>query len=291
MSLPLPMAVPSLDASYRYCQRLARRTAKNFYYAFLTLPADVRRDMCALYSYMRVCDDLGDDERLPLPARRAALADWRTAVVEALEAGVATHPVLPALTDVARRRGIPAEALLDVITGVEMDLSPVRYESFEALTDYCYHVAGAVGVCCIHVWGFDGETARQRAIECGLAFQLTNILRDLAEDARMGRLYLPAEDLERFRYQPAELAAGVVDDRFRELMSFQVARARDYYKRSAPLAELLRPTGRPVFTAMWRIYSGLLDEIERRNYDVFRGRVTLPPWKKLAIAATAMLRC
>ncbi|HEX6985147.1 MAG TPA: phytoene/squalene synthase family protein [Planctomycetaceae bacterium] len=290
MTAPPSVVGPGLDASFTYCRRLTKRTAKNFYYSFLTLPADVRRDMCALYAYMRVCDDLGDEAAVPVETRRARLAEWRRDVVRALEAGETAHPVLPALAEVARRRGVPADALLDVVDGVEMDLSPVRYETFGALADYCYHVAGAVGVCCIHVWGFEGSAARERAIDCGLAFQLTNILRDLAEDSRMGRVYLPAEDLDRFGYGPDEIAAGVIDDRFRRLMAFQVARARDYYRRSEPLSRDVAPAGRPVLAAMRRIYGGLLDEIERRDYDVFRGRVSLPRWKKLAIAAAAMWR-
>jgi phytoene synthase len=289
MSLPA-VASRDLDASFAYCRRLAKRTAKNFYYSFLALPADVRRDMCALYAYMRVCDDLGDEEGVPAEARRESLRTWRQDVLHALETGDSAHPVLPALADVVRRRGVPHEPLLDVIAGVEMDLSPVRYQTFAQLSDYCYHVAGAVGVCCIHVWGFEGDEAIRRAVECGRAFQLTNILRDLGEDARMGRVYLPQEDLDRFGYDPAGFALGRTDDAFRRLMQFQVARARDDYRRSEPLARLLTPTGRPVLAAMRRIYGGLLDQIERRDYDVFRRRVALPRWKKLAFVAAAVLR-
>lgn len=282
-------AASDLDASFAHCRRLARRTAKNFYYSFLTLPPDVRRDMCALYAYMRICDDLGDDASIAVERKRDSLAGWRKEVLRALETGEAGHPVLPALADVVRRRGVPQESLLDVIDGVEMDLSPVRYETFEALSDYCYHVAGAVGICCIHVWGFDGDDAVPRAVDCGLAFQLTNILRDLGEDAAMGRIYLPREDLDRFGYAESDLANAVVDDRFRRLMAFEVARARDHYRRAEDLSRIVSPTGRPVLAAMRRIYGGLLDEIERRNGDVFRRRVTLPRWKKLAIVAGAML--
>lgn len=283
------VATRDLEASFDYCRRLAKRTAKNFYFSFLALPRDVRRDMCALYAYMRVCDDLGDDGVMTAEQRRAALRDWRGAVGDALRSGQSDHPVLPALADVVARRGVPHGPLLDVIDGVEMDLDPVRYETFEALSDYCYHVAGAVGLCCIHVWGFKGDEAEERAIDCGLAFQLTNILRDLGEDARMGRVYLPQEDLGRFGYTEGDLVAGVVDDRFRRLMAFEVARARDYYRRAEALTPLVSATGRPVLAVMRRIYGGLLDEIERRDYDVFRRRVTLPRWKKLAYVAGAVL--
>lgn len=287
---PPPAIANDLATSFDHCRRLTRRTAKNFYYSFLTLPADVRRDMCALYAYMRVCDDLGDDTSIPTEQRREALTRWREDVIAALRGDQTIHPVLPALADVVSRRQVPHEPLLDVIDGVEMDLAPVRYDTFEALADYCYHVAGAVGICCIHVWGFQGDEATDRAIDCGAAFQLTNILRDLGEDARMGRVYLPREDLDRFGYSESDLAAGRLDDRFRRLMAFEVARARDYYRQAEPLAQMVSPTGRPVLAAMRRIYGGLLGEIERRHYDVFHHRISLPRWRKLAIVAAAMLR-
>lgn len=285
-----PILHRDLDESFVFCQRLAKRTAKNFYYSFLTLPVDVRRDMCALYAYMRVCDDLGDDPGLSPDVRRASLIDWRASVRDALETGDATHPILPALSDVVRRRQVPQKPLLDVIDGIEMDLMPVRYKTFEELSDYCYHVAGAVGLSCIHIWGFEGAVAEEQAIKCGLAFQLTNILRDLGEDAAMGRVYLPDEDLERFGYSVENLAAGVIDDRFRRLMAFQVERARSYYRGSEPLLESVSPVGRPVLGAMRRIYGGLLDEIERQRYNVFRKRVSLPRWKKLLIVLDATVR-
>ncbi|MGC1276495.1 MAG: phytoene/squalene synthase family protein [Planctomycetaceae bacterium] len=293
MTPPAATTSADLEESFLHCRRLTRRTAKNFYYSFLTLPAAVRRDMGALYAYMRVCDDLGDEPDVSVEVRQANLDAWRHAVTASLDGerrAESSHPVLPALIDVASRRGVPSQALLDVIDGVAMDLSPVRYETFDELANYCYHVAGAVGICCIHVWGFAGSSAYDRAVDCGLAFQLTNILRDLAEDSRMGRVYLPAEDLDRFGYTPDDISAGIVDDRFRQLMAFQVERSRFYYRRSEPLAGDVSTAGRPVLAAMRSIYGGLLDEIERRDYDVFRHRVALPRWKKLAMVAQAMLR-
>lgn len=281
------LAQTDLAASFHHCRRLTQRTAGNFYYSFLTLPSEVRRDMCALYAFMRVSDDLGDDDSVPLEQRRTNLATWRESVAQTLSSGHSNHAVLPALVDVVERRAIPRELLSDVIDGIEMDLAPVAFETFAQLERYCYHVAGAVGLCCIHVWGFEGRAARQQAIECGLAFQLTNILRDLAEDAARGRTYLPREDLDRFGYTPADLAASVNDERFVRLMAFEVERAKASYERSKPLSTSINPVGRPVLAAMRRIYGGLLQEIERRNYDVFTRRVALPRWKKLAIAATA----
>jgi phytoene synthase len=147
-----------------------------------------------------------------------------------------------------------------------------------------------VGVCCIHVWGFEGDEAVDRAVECGLAFQLTNILRDVAEDAAMDRVYLPLEDLERFGYREEDLLSGLHDERFRRLMAFETARAREFYRRSAPLERLVSRSGGPVLSAMRGIYGGLLDEIERSGFDVFRRKITLSRWKKLAIVARALWR-
>jgi phytoene synthase len=277
-----------LNESYAFCQQLAKRTGKNFYYSFLTLPHEIRRQMCALYAYMRICDDIGDDASVDVEMRRRSLDDWRREVVTALESGESDHPVLPALIDVVQKKQVPHHALLAVIDGVAMDLQPKRFATFEELSNYCYHVAGAVGLCCIHVWGFDGEDASDRAIDCGLAFQLTNILRDIGEDAAMGRVYLPAEDLERFGVSEQELSQGLYTDRFRSMMAFQVQRAREFYDRASPLARMIDPAGRSVLIAMRRIYGSLLDEIERREFDVFRERVELPRWKKLAIVARGM---
>ena len=273
--------------SYKYCQSLARRTGRNFYFSFLTLPRRMFRDMCVLYAYMRHTDDLGDSEERSMAERRSALASWRSSLDAALAGETAQCPILPALADVTARHGIPSEYLHDVITGVESDLSPRSFQNFADLSRYCYQVAGAVGLCCIHIWGFRDERARERAIDCGTAFQLTNILRDLAEDARMGRVYLPQEELDRFGYSEIDLRNGVRDERFRELMRFQVARAHDYYARGAELHDYLSPAGRIILSTMFRIYSSLLQEIEKRDYDVFSRRVRVSSPRKLAIAWTS----
>jgi phytoene synthase len=274
--------------SYSYCQSLARRTGRNFYFSFLTLPRRLFRDMCVLYAFMRHTDDLGDSDERSVPERRTALRDWRAALDAALQ-GQSTHSrILPALADVTVRHGIPSEYLHDVISGVESDLTPRGFQSFPELSQYCYHVAGAVGLCCIHIWGFRGDEARSRAIDCGLAFQLTNLLRDLGEDAQMGRVYLPQDELQRFGYTEDDLRNGVQDERFRALMQFQVARARQYYASAADLHQHLSPAGRPVFSAMFRIYSALLSEIEKRDYDVFTRRIRVSSSRKLAIAWSSL---
>ena len=206
-------AMPSLADSYEDCRVLTCRTAHNFRFSFLTLPREQRGAMNALYAFNRITDDLGDDESLPVEERREQLAAWRESVRAALavvptDAALTLNPqrsafdrYLPAIADMVARYRVPHEYLFAVIDGVELDLQPVEVATFGELERYCYHVAGAVGLCCIHVWGFrDDPAVRQFAIDCGLALQLTNILRDLAEDADRGRVYLPREDLDRFGY-------------------------------------------------------------------------------------------
>ena len=318
------MANP-LDESYAFCCRHARKTAKNFYYSFLGLPPRQFRSMCALYSYMRVCDDIGDDESVPVSTRRVNLAKWESVVQKTLTTSLQLspegegtalfeigHKVLPTLRDLVDRYSIPHRYLVDVIRGVGMDLegpfiqdgSPAfsgdisqrnqsfdcRYQTFDELRDYCYHVAGVVGLCCIHVWGFSDKSAIERAIECGLAFQLTNILRDLGEDADNGRVYLPAEDLDRFEYSPSDIRLRVNDDRFQALMEFQVARAEECYEKARELFQYLEPSGRTILKAMVRIYGGLLGEIRKRNFDVYSRHISLPIWQKMLIAADAIIR-
>ncbi len=228
---------PDLASSYAHCQRIARRAAGNFYYSFLVLPRAKRRAMCALYAFLRATDDLGDSDR-SLAERRDALAAWRRELTGAL-AGASDSAILPALVDTVESYEIPCEYLYDCITGVEMDLDGREYDTFADLEDYCYHVASVVGLACIHIWGFSDPAALEPARRLGIAFQLTNILRDLKEDSERGRVYLPREDLRRFGYTPEELAAGVQNASFRELMNFQIARADDYYRAGAALEPLL----------------------------------------------------
>jgi phytoene synthase len=272
--------------SYGYCERLTRREAGNFYHAFRFLPRQQRLSMCALYAFMRVADDLSDGLDAA-EQKRLALNDWADGFAEALR-GQFRHPLHAALNDTVQRYAIPPVYLLGVIDGVRMDLEPVRYATFAELRNYCYHVASVVGLSCIHVWGFTDERAKQLAEESGVAFQLTNILRDLREDAERGRVYLPEEDLQRFGYTVEELHRGERNASFRELMRFQVERARAHYDRSWPLDGLLKPAGRAVFRVMTGTYRGLLEEIARRDFDVFTSRVRLSRWHKLWLAMKAL---
>jgi phytoene synthase len=235
---------------------------------------------------MRVTDDL-TDEPGDVAAKRAALDGWRQQFHQALD-GQYSHPLHPAFHHAVRAHGIPADFLAAVLDGVAMDLEPCRYTTFAELYRYCYHVASAVGLCCIHIWGFDGEKAKEYAEAAGIAFQLTNILRDLGEDAARGRVYLPAEDLERFGYRAEQLGRGERTEAFRALMAFEAERARGYYDAARPLAGLLPPPGRAVFQVMSRTYRGLLDAIVRRDFDVFSGRVRVSTWRKLWFVAEAL---
>lgn len=272
----------ALAASYARCRQVTRRTASNFYYAFLVLPRPKRRAMCALYAFSRLTDDLGDNPG-PIEKRREALGRWRRSLERGLM-GDFDAPIFPALLDTIERYDLPVARLHELIDGVEMDLERSEYQTFDELRDYCYKVAATVGLCCIHIWGFRDQAAIEPAVQCGIAFQLTNILRDLKEDAAAGRVYLPQDELRRFGYTVDDLRRGVVDGRLRNLMRFQIERAEGFYRDADRLGQWLAPDGRLVFGAMTSIYRGLLDEIKRVDGDVFRRRIRLTAWRKLRLA-------
>lgn len=277
---------PEVSRSYTFCEALARRTAGNFYPAFRVLPTRQRQAMCALYAFLRIADDLSD-EPAPLADKQHQLRRWRADFDRAWH-GDFSHPIHAALHDTLLQHHIPRAYLDEALDGVEMDLLPAGYQTFAELRLYCHRVASVVGLACIHIWGFRGERAKEYAEQAGIAFQMTNILRDLGEDAARGRVYLPREDLERFGCDPATFATGQRDGGFRELMRFQVQRARQFYDAGWPLLELLPPAGRAVFLVMARTYRGLLDAIERRDYDVFSCRVSLSRWRKLLLVASVL---
>ncbi len=279
---PLPVRSPplvtTLPASYELCRQIARRSSSSFYYSFRLLPRAKREAMFALYAFLRRTDDLSDGPQAGDVSRQALIA-WRQSFGNAL-AGTCDDPLLPALADTVRRFGIPPSYLEDAISGVEMDLDHHGYETFSDLEDYCHHVASVVGLACIHIWGFTSPAALEPARRCGLAFQLTNILRDLKEDAARGRVYLPREDLRRFDYSDAELKLGFCDERFRRLMRFEIQRAEQFYADAAELDRWLHADCRRAFTAMLSTYRELLAEIKRRDGDVWTSRVRLAGWRK-----------
>jgi phytoene synthase len=275
-----------LRQSYAYCERLARREAANFYHAFRLLPRDQRRAMCALYSFMRVTDDLTDGPG-PVTDKGRSLETWRRQLDDSL-AGNYSHPLHLAFHHTVERYRIPRAYLDAVLDGVAMDLDTDRYETFAELYPYCYRVASAVGLACLHIWGYTGEGAKRHAEAAGIAFQLTNILRDLGEDAARGRVYLPREDLARFGYDEQDLLRGLRDARFQDLMRFEAARAYSYYESGEALVPLLPPAGRSVFLVMQRTYRGLLDAIVRHDFDVFDRRIRLSRLHKFWLAARVL---
>lgn len=276
----------SLAQSYAWCERLARREGRNFYPAFRLLPRPQRQAMCALYAFYRLTDDLADGPGVNGEKLRA-VTNWRNSLHDSLS-GTYHHPVQPALHDTIERYQVPTGYLEAVIEGVTTDLTPVSFETFTELYQYCYRVASAVGLACIHIWGFHGDEAKKYAEDAGIAFQLTNILRDIPEDLDRGRVYLPREDLERFGCCSERLRRRPDDPAFREMMQFQLARARGYYESARRLSGCLDPVGRAVFHVMIRTYSGILDQIERRDYDVFAGRVRVGRWRKLRFTLEAL---
>jgi 15-cis-phytoene synthase len=274
----------AVEASYAHCRRVARTRARNFYYSFLLLSRAQKDAMCAIYAFMRFCDDLSDEEG----ASRAAIERWRGELDEAL-AGRRLPPnqLWPALQDAVSRYAIPHVYLYQMIEGVSSDLEPRRIATFDELYQYCYKVASVVGLTIIHIFGFESPRALELAEKCGVAFQLTNILRDVREDAERERVYLPAEDLARFGVDAGRLEH---DERFVALMRFEAARARRYYDDSWPLLDLIQRRSRPSLWALMRIYSRLLERIERSNYDVLDRRISLPVWEKLSIVGRALAR-
>lgn len=276
----------SLSQSYVYCDRLARREAANFYPAFRVLPRAQRLAMSALYAFLRVSDDMTDGCGNSAE-KQSNLAMWRAQFSRAL-AGEYSHPLHAAFHDTLQRHAIPRDYVDAVLDGVEMDLFVSSYATFADLYRYCYRVASAVGLACIHIWGFEDERAKSYAENAGIALQLTNILRDLGEDAGRGRIYLPQEELERFHYLPEQLARGERNGRFDELMAFQVQRARGYYEAAQPLSRLLKPAGRAVFKVILGTYEGLLNAIEACAYDVFSQRIRVSRWRKMSLVAQAI---
>jgi squalene synthase HpnC/squalene synthase HpnD len=274
-------------ASYEECRAVARNSASNFYYAFYLLPEPKRLALCALYAFMRLVDDAADQPG-SVASKQRGLARWRALMDAAYAGDVAGHAILPAFADTCSRFSIPSRYFHDLISGAEMDLTEPSYATFDRLREYCYRVAGAVGLTCIHVFGFQDQRAPDVAESLGIAFQLTNILRDLKADYEMGRVYLPQDDLERFSIRPDELA-GPITPRLAELMEFQADRAWKFYDEGAEIVGLVERDSRGALWALARTYSSLLGRIEARDFDVFSSRVRLSAAEKFGILVRAQL--
>lgn len=278
---------PELLASYKSAEHVARARARNFYYSFMVMPPHKRLAFCAVYAFMRYCDDISDGDS-QIGSKREMLRQWRRKLDAVYAGDVQDNPILPAFQDAVNNFSIPAEYFHWIIDGAEMDLDSCRYETFQDLYRYCFNVASAVGLVCLQIFGFSEPRAKEYAEQCGIAFQLTNILRDIKEDAAMGRIYLPAEDLWKFDYAPDDLKRGVMDERFRKLMSFEAARARDYYANARKLLPLVEDSSRPALWAMIEIYERILNKIVKQRFDVFHSSIHLPKIEKLSIALRAL---
>ncbi|MDD3518649.1 MAG: presqualene diphosphate synthase HpnD [Chromatiales bacterium] len=266
----------------QYCQQKAARSGSSFYYSFLFLPPEKRRAIMALYAFCREVDDVVDECAEPAVAARK-LGWWREEIERTFR-GQPTHPVGHALRGTLERFYLPQEYFLEIIDGMEMDLQYDSYPSFSELALYCHRVAGVVGLLAAEIFGHEDRQTTRYANDLGIAFQLTNILRDVGEDLRRGRVYIPLDEMERFGVSPADLGRGQTSERLRELFAFQAERARDYYRRAFEhLPEVDRYAQRSGLI-MAAVYQTLLDELEAEGFRVLEGRIHLTPLRKLWIA-------
>jgi len=303
---PTPFAPTEsqLAVAYSVCRSIARSAAKNFYYAFLVLPAPKRQALCAVYAFMRRCDDITDDPKFAVFERRQKLAAWVDGFHRAAAGFPTDEPVLLALTDTQRRYNIPVELLDQLAFGTEMDVdeedgllceteAPIvtaRYQTFENLRLYCYRVASVVGLVCIRIFGYRDPAAEPLAERVGLAFQLTNIIRDVKEDAAMGRVYFPVKDLERFGILPGEFHSPSFPAKFKPLLAMEADRARECYRAADDLIPLIDEDSQPALWVLVSIYRTLLEKIAAGQYEVFSGKVSLTLREKLMILSKGLVK-
>jgi phytoene synthase len=277
----------TVDDAYRSCEEVTRAQAANFFYGIRLLPAEKRRALSAVYAFARRVDDIGDgdlprDEKLDLLAQARESIAWNGASPDHRN-----DPVLIALHDAYRRYDLPLDAFSDLVDGVEADVREIDYVSFDELVGYCRQVAGSIGRLSLAVFGSrDREAASPLADDLGVAMQLTNILRDVLEDYERGRVYLPREDFARFDCPPDPMAAPAGP--LRELIRYEAARDREWFDRGLELLPLLDRRSAACVAAMTGIYRRLLQRIDRSPGDVLQGRISLPPWEKVWVAATSL---
>lgn len=272
----LPTNPAAVSPDWGACRSYIREHGRTFFFASQFLPAERRRAMHAAYAFCRIADDIVD--RAPATGAAAAAREL-DAWERQIEAP--TLPIAAAFADVRRRYGVPVEPVRDLLAGVRMDLAPRPYADWDELRTYCYRVAGTVGLISAPILGCRDDVALPRAVDLGIAMQLTNILRDVGEDARMGRLYLPLADLELFGCDPAALLAGRPSGRFGAMMAFEIERARALYESSRLGIPALLPSGQLAILASAHLYGKILHRIEEQGYDVFAGRAYVPTQRKL----------
>ena len=283
--------------AYAVCRTIAQREAKNFYYSFRVLPEHKRNAMCAVYAFMRRADDISDDESLPIAERRAVMSRWLEAWREARRSGISDDPVFVALNDTQKRFSVPDALLEELVQGTTMDLEPraqmenqlQTFATFEELYRYCYLVASVVGLVCIRIFGYTDLRAESLAEETGIAFQLTNILRDVKEDVERGRIYLPLDLLDEFGVNVDRvkmLATGAaMEANERALLRALGARAETYYASADRLLPLIDADSRAALWVLVTIYHRLLFKIFDANGDVFTHRISVSTPAKLTILA------
>lgn len=300
MTQELPSNAPTLSHSYAVCREIARREAKNFYYAFIALPTPRRNAICAIYAFMRKADDLSDDESISREERRIRLESWLADWRAASQGNVTSDPVFVAVRHAMTRFSIPMSLLDELVAGVTMDLDRAEggeldtYATFDDLYRYCYLVASVVGLVCIRIFGYSDPRAEKLAEETGIAFQLTNILRDVAEDAGRNRVYLPIEDQTTHGVSLNALlhrSPGAPPSAQERALLMDIAnRAENYYRSAEELMPFLDAESRPAMRVLVDIYHALLKRIERANYDVFSHRASVPLRQKLAILISGLTR-
>lgn len=290
-----------LNVAYAACRAIARREAKNFYYSFVALPEARRNAICAIYAFMRKADDLSDDEHYTIEERRRQLDAWLGEWHRVRQGGVTADPVFLAVRDACEHFAIPFALLDELVTGTTMDLDratsadePDTYATFQDLYQYCYLVASVVGLVIIRIFGYTDPRAEKFAERTGIAFQLTNILRDVAEDAGRNRVYLPVEMLATHGISVESVLkrqAGTVPTAAEKQLLKELAdKAADYYRSAEYLLPLIDRESRPALWVLVTIYHQLLRRIERADYDVFTRRASVPTWRKLAILLTGMMK-
>ncbi len=299
--IPWTPAPPQLVMAYSVCKGITRQNAKNFYYGFLVLPHRKREALCAVYAFMRRCDDITDDPKLSPPERRQQLEAWLDALHRAQQGQPTDDAILLALTDAQRRYAIPAGLLDELAHGTAMDLDEseapqqadglaVQYKTFEDLRLYCYRVASVVGLVCIHIFGYRDPAAEPLAECCGLAFQLTNIIRDVKEDAGLGRVYLPEEDLAKVGLSASDVLSLTDPARLRPVLTLEADRAREFYSSGDALIAYIAEDSQPALWVLINIYRGLLEKIAVKQYDVFTGKIALSTWEKFRILGKGFLK-
>lgn len=298
--IPWTPAPPQLVMAYSVCKGITRRAAKNFYYAFMVLPRRKREALCAVYAFMRRCDDITDDPKLSPPERRQQLDTWLDALHRAQQGQPTDDAILLALTDAQRRYAIPAGLLDELAHGTAMDVEEtealqtsgltIQYKTFEDLRLYCYRVASVVGLVCIHIFGYRDPAAEPLAERCGLAFQLTNIIRDVKEDASLGRVYLPEEDLTKSGLSVSDVLNSTDPARLRPVLALEADRAREFYASGEELIPYIAEDSQPALWVLINIYRGLLEKIALKQYDVFTAKVALSTWEKLRILGKGFLK-